>query len=172
MKKTAPLVVARDDEERKPEVTPRHCPAAVNSSRRLVQRRQLERVLRLMARSWANSWRVYEYLEIPDCVDNLQHFAKRTGLVKMIGQDAVQAIIDEELRPVRDRVAAGESKRGDILEEDQAQQDGHKTAQSTVDAFFYLVRLGDSARLKCWLDDHPLDREHLQRLLREKQCRS
>jgi hypothetical protein len=35
------------------------------------------------------------------------------------------------------------------------------TAQSTIDAYKYLVRQGDAARLEAWLDQHPLDAEYL-----------
>jgi hypothetical protein len=44
----------------------------------------------------------------------------------------------------------------------------YRTAQSAIDAFWYLVRLADSARLKAWLDDHPLDAPFLLRLMEGK----
>jgi hypothetical protein len=47
----------------------------------------------------------------------------------------------------------------------------HKTAQSTVDAFWYVVRQNDPARLKAWLLDHPYDAATLLKLLDAKRCR-
>ena len=39
----------------------------------------------------------------------------------------------------------------------------YRTAQSTIDAFFFVVRLGDVDHLKRWLAQHPLDAQHLHR---------
>jgi hypothetical protein len=44
-----------------------------------------------------------------------------------------------------------------------------RTPQATIDAFWYLVRLNDPARLKQWLADRPEHAPHLRRLL-EKTC--
>jgi len=41
----------------------------------------------------------------------------------------------------------------------------YRTPQSTIDAFFYVVRLDDPARLAAWLDDHPQDAPFLPKLL-------
>jgi hypothetical protein len=41
-------------------------------------------------------------------------------------------------------------------------------AASTIDAFWYLVRLRDPGRLKDWLADHPLDAPALLKLLENK----
>jgi hypothetical protein len=46
----------------------------------------------------------------------------------------------------------------------------YRTAQSTIDAFWYVVGSNDSARLIAWLDDHPHDKEFLCKLLDDKQC--
>ena len=35
---------------------------------------------------------------------------------------------------------------------------GHRTAQSTIDAFLWLGRYGEEPRLKKFLDEHPYDR--------------
>ena len=41
----------------------------------------------------------------------------------------------------------------------------YQTAESTIDAFWYLVRLNDPARLSAWLDARPLDAPSLLKLL-------
>ena len=46
----------------------------------------------------------------------------------------------------------------------------YRAAQSTRDAFFYVVALDDVDRLKAWLDDHPLDAPTLLKLLEAKLC--
>jgi hypothetical protein len=132
----------------------------------------LTNVLRLMARSWANSWKLYKHLELPDCVDNLQDYAVRTGLLDAIGKDAVQAIMDEEFRPVRAAVAA--TGRGTTPPDDLEEMVGkpsrpYTTQRSTIDAFWYLVGLNDTPRLRAWLDGHPHDRQHLLQLLEGEQ---
>ena len=45
----------------------------------------------------------------------------------------------------------------------------YRTAQSTIDAFWYLVRLNDPDRLKAWLKDRPQDRQTLLKLYEERQ---
>jgi hypothetical protein len=44
----------------------------------------------------------------------------------------------------------------------------YQTAQSTIDAFWYLVQLNDEARLKAWLAGRPLDGPTLLKLWRAK----
>jgi hypothetical protein len=44
----------------------------------------------------------------------------------------------------------------------------YRTAASTIDAFWSLVRLRDPGRLKDWLADHPLDAPALLKLLENK----
>ncbi len=46
----------------------------------------------------------------------------------------------------------------------------YRTPQSTVDAFWYVVRNESPARLKCWLAEHPDDSGYLERLW-EAKCR-
>jgi hypothetical protein len=41
--------------------------------------------------------------------------------------------------------------------------------QSTIDAFWYLVRLGDEPRLKAWLEARPSDAPTLFKLYEERQ---
>ena len=45
----------------------------------------------------------------------------------------------------------------------------YRTPQSTIDTFWYLVRLNDPARLKAWLQDRPQDRQTLRNLYEERQ---
>jgi hypothetical protein len=42
------------------------------------------------------------------------------------------------------------------------------TPQSTIDAFWHVVRLADPKRLAAWLDDHPNDEIFLLNLLESK----
>jgi hypothetical protein len=44
----------------------------------------------------------------------------------------------------------------------------YRTAESTVDAFWCLVRLNDPERLEAWLADHPTDKTFLIKLLKDK----
>jgi hypothetical protein len=44
----------------------------------------------------------------------------------------------------------------------------YQTASSTIDAFWYLVRLRDAGRLKAWLADRPQDAPTLLKLLESK----
>jgi hypothetical protein len=44
----------------------------------------------------------------------------------------------------------------------------YRTPPCTVDAFFYVVRLGDAPRLAAWLEDHPRDKEFLLNLLKDR----
>jgi hypothetical protein len=44
----------------------------------------------------------------------------------------------------------------------------YRTPQSTIDAFWYVVRLADPQRLAAWLDDHPKDEFFLLNLLESK----
>ena len=45
----------------------------------------------------------------------------------------------------------------------------YQTAQSTIDAFFYLIKLNDESRLKAWLEARPLDAPTLLKLYEERQ---
>ena len=44
----------------------------------------------------------------------------------------------------------------------------YQTAASTIDAFWYLVRLRNPGRLKAWLADRPQDAPTLLQLLESK----
>jgi hypothetical protein len=55
-------------------------------------------VFRELAESRAYLWFIGEY-ELAEAVDVLQHHAVRVGLIKSIGQDAVQQIMADAFRP-------------------------------------------------------------------------
>jgi len=44
----------------------------------------------------------------------------------------------------------------------------YQTAQSTVDAFWYLVQINEPDRLKAWLEARPLDAPTLLKLYEER----
>ena len=44
----------------------------------------------------------------------------------------------------------------------------YRTAQSTIDAFWYLVQVNDPDRLEAWLADHPKDASFLYQLLQAR----
>ena len=46
----------------------------------------------------------------------------------------------------------------------------YRITKSTIDAFWYLVRLNDFERLAAWLADHPQDTQFLYELLENKRC--
>jgi hypothetical protein len=52
----------------------------------------------------------------------------------------------------------------------RAASEPSRPAQSTVDAFFYLVGTDDIDRLKAWLLNHPRDVPFLLKLLESKRC--
>ena len=45
----------------------------------------------------------------------------------------------------------------------------YKTPQSTIDAFFYLIKLNDEPRLRAWLEARPTDAPTLRKLYEERQ---
>ncbi|QAU42788.1 hypothetical protein XH86_18555 [Bradyrhizobium guangdongense] len=57
-------------------------------------------------------------------------------------------------------------RNGPIGPERAGKPHSYKPADSTVDAFLNLVRLGDRERLRIWLDDHRRDAPYLLEYLR------
>ena len=55
-------------------------------------------VFKALCESRALRWRRHEWEWIGDAVDPLQQWAVENGLVRLIGQDAVQAIMAEAFR--------------------------------------------------------------------------
>lgn len=92
-----------------------------------------------------------------DAVDELQNAAEGRGLIDLVGQDGVQAIMGSAFAAVR------------LPEEpDMSTPSTSQTARSTIDAFYYVVSLNDPDRLKAWLRQHPVDAPTLLKLL---ECR-
>jgi hypothetical protein len=74
-----------------------------------------------------------------------------------------------ELADPRDRWKhTGEPKP--VIRPGPPRRQPYAPAQSTVDAFLYVVALDDVARLKAWLADHPKDAPTLLKLLESKLC--
>lgn len=125
----------------------------------------------------AQRWFVDEgWVEKPVAVDNLQSLAETAGYVDELGQDEVQRLLavafaraedlptdyaatllmQWELADPRDRWRW----TGEFPPMQQAAPiaiERRRTPQATIDAFRYVVRLGDPARLATWLRNHPDD---------------
>lgn len=119
-------------------------------------------------------------------VDHLQNLAELWGLIEEIGQDAVQAVMAEAFAPApdlpsdygshllmqweltdpRDRWRwTGELPPAPEPQPEWPPRRPYQTPESTVDAFNYVVRQGDPARLAAWLRNHPDDASTLLRTL-------
>jgi hypothetical protein len=118
-------------------------------------------ILRMLAESAMTSWCLHP-LDLDEVVDPLQHFAEKTGLVAAIGQDAVQEMIGEPFAWARGEELPVDEVSPQPLE---LQPRTYRTPQSTVDAFWYVVSLGNADHLERWLQDHPKDAPNLVRLL-------
>jgi hypothetical protein len=90
--------------------------------------------------------------------DHLQHLAEGWGLIEVYGQAEIQ-----------ERMAEA------FVWAERAPEDPpkpkYKTPRSTIDAFWYVVRLKDPAHLLRWLDEHPRDSAFLKKLL-EDRCKT
>lgn len=78
---------------------------------------------------------------------------------------------EEEIAAILARMDAIDGP-ADIVPPPKSETKPYRTAASTVDAFFYLVRLGDADRLRQWIGRHPLDAPELYRLWEDKNARS
>ncbi|PDT57109.1 hypothetical protein CO678_35105 [Bradyrhizobium diazoefficiens] len=115
-------------------------------------------------------------LEKLDAVDCIQRHAMLAGIVDEIGQDEVQRLMGEAFAPVDDlpsdyasqlvmqwELADPRDRWRWTGEQPPAQQVAavekapHRTSQSTIDAFHFVLSLGDSERLAAWLSQHPND---------------
>jgi hypothetical protein len=102
-------------------------------------------------------------LELHEAVDVLQADAVATGLVALIGQDAVQAIMGGAFEPVRKRA---QRLQPVAIVDDSPPLQPRDPAAATVEALRYLVRQGDPGALRAWLAKRPrAEYEALKRLL-------
>jgi hypothetical protein len=133
-------------------------------------------VLEMRANVRAFLWYQWQ-IEMDEAVDELQAFAEQSGLVADIGQDAVQAIIAAPFDRYRERAAAVEQKRAEAWERRQIMLDQaaeaerdkrYRTAKSTIDAFWFVVRENNPDNLSAWLAARPRDAAHLHQIWKEK----
>jgi hypothetical protein len=105
-------------------------------------------------------------LELPVAVDNLQWLAERWGLVD--DQDEIQSIMARAFgadQPAADEIPLQPEPQHNWV----SKKPNYRTAQSTVDAFFWVARNESTEYLSRWLRDHPLDAPHLRDLW-ERKC--
>lgn len=113
-------------------------------------------------------------------VDILQIFAESAGYLDELGQDEVQRLMGEAFTPVEDLPSDYASQllmqweladprdrwrwTGELPPVQQASviaRPRRRTPQATVDAFRFVVSLGDADHLAAWLRNHPEDAEAL-----------
>jgi hypothetical protein len=136
-------------------------------------------------------------LEKADAVDCAQRHAELWGVVDLYGQDAVQAEMAAaftsaepmstdcaaqilwrwEMADPRDRCKwTGEAPPSEIVRNsDISAKPAHApqpycTPQATIDAFKYIVSLGDREHLARWLAQHPLDAPELHKIWKNPPC--
>jgi hypothetical protein len=141
-------------------------------------------------RCWARAMLVREGLAtLQDSVDALQNAADAYGLVPNDeAQDQTQQIMAEAFAIVHagedekyllQRQAADLARIIERWEADDAKRPAaplikklpYRTPQTTIDAFWYVVRLNDQPHLLRWLSEHPKDAAYLEKLLEDK-CRT
>src|SRR5262249_48629562 len=136
------------------------------------------------------------WVSLHTAVDNLQWLAERWHLIDIHGQDAIQAemafafmpanadmpdqvsprIVLWDLADPRDRWRhTGErppswSFRNGPFPKTDSRKPEYQTPQSTIAAFWFVVRLEDETYLTRWLADHPQDAPYLKKLW-EAKCR-
>jgi hypothetical protein len=122
------------------------------------------------ARSWARAYLfAINKIDLHHAVDILQDAAVEFGLVKKVGQDAMQTIIAEAFGPFRQDLDAKEETPIEPEPDQKPTERAYRTPQSTIDAFFYVLRLDDAERLTAWLAQHPRDVSELYELW-ERKC--
>jgi hypothetical protein len=109
-------------------------------------------------RCWARAELVAAYLmDFHEAVDGLRAAAVRYGLIKEIGQDAVQAIMAAAFAKVprpdelEDVIVELTKALDDMPIEKLSAQAESKVAASTLAAAGYLVKQNDPGRLRAWL---------------------
>ncbi|MCK1652253.1 hypothetical protein IVA88_12500 [Bradyrhizobium sp. 149] len=126
-------------------------------------------------------------MEIQWSVDVLQAFAEQRGLVVELGQDKIQDVIAAAFIWARALAATDEAEAADspsdyanqllmqwelddprdrwrwtgelppVQQTVVVQRPVHRLPQATVDAFQFVLSLGDPDRLTAWLRNHPDD---------------
>jgi hypothetical protein len=126
------------------------------------------------------------WITLQGAVDNVQHLAELWGMVDDVGQDEVQAemafafMSADQVEPSTD-YGTEIMRRWELADSrDRWKHTGepppppeqpapvlhpYRTPQATIDAFEYVVRLGDPETLRKWLRDHPHDAPFLRRML-------
>ncbi len=122
-------------------------------------------VFRERAEARALLWAANEF-DLHEAVDVLQADAERSGLVDLIGQDSVEAIIATAFAAVR-------APRPHLpCDEDEPTVDCG-VARSTIDALEYLIRENDGARLRAFIAKHGArERAAITDYLRNREGRS
>jgi hypothetical protein len=91
-----------------------------------------------------------------------------------VDDDVADIVRRLELADPRDRwkhtgeAAPPESIRNSDISAKPNPTPPYRTAQATVDAFWYVVGLADPERFKAWISDHPKDAPFLINLLESK----
>jgi hypothetical protein len=133
---------------------------------------------------------------LQESVDKLQADAERQGLIARHGQDAAQEILAASFADVdkigeHDPNSCDEGELGIIrrweladprdrwrytgevpphARASEAPVPRYCTPQATIDAFKYIVGLGDREHLARWLAQHPLDARELRKIWRDPPC--
>lgn len=128
-------------------------------------------------------------LDLHEAVDECHGYAKLSGLNRRIGRDTVQHIMAVafgapsivpdivvrrwELADPRDRWKwTGEAPPPAEIGAKPATPRPRQPAQSTIDAFWLVVRQGDADRLRQWLARHPADAATLRKIASNKNGRA
>jgi hypothetical protein len=104
------------------------------------------------------------WISLQTAADNLQCLAERWALIDEIGQDAVQAIMATAIA-AETGVRAPDERPRDGKFFSLRQRNKGKPPKATVDAFKYVVSLGDQDQLARWLRNHIDDAPALLDLL-------
>jgi hypothetical protein len=120
-------------------------------------------------RCWARAVLVEACVyDLHEAVDELQADAERTGLVDMIGQDAVQQPMSEAFAKVP-RAGELEAAIAELADALEAPRPRSGAALSTLMAAEYLLREKDMKRLQAWLAGHSAaERIAIRKHLRQK----
>jgi hypothetical protein len=166
----------------------------MNAPAKILDGKELEDAIWLLeTRALIRAYLEYEYQfeHLADAIDPLQQSAEDTGLVAALGQDEVQQLIAAPFARFRNIVAAEledewarTESEPDLpcdyasrlvmqweMDDDRDQQPNpirkplYRTAQSTVDAFHFVLSHGDQEQLTTWLRNHPDDAPTLLHIL-------